>query len=168
MNTETFIVHAGPRYPQFPYTQADDELARALRALWVAWDKDPDNPFADWLPPGGRVVIKPNWVRDFHPGGHGWECLVTHPALIAHTIEWAATALQGHGSIIIGDSPLQDTNFDNLVKLTGMDALLAHARQRHPGVDIAVEDWRLTLLDKRGTDRAAIANARHSKFCVYG
>ena len=160
MNTETFIVHTGARYPQFPYTQADDELAAGLRALWGAWGKDPDNPFGDWVPPGGRVVIKPNWVRDFHPDGHGLECLVTHPALIAHAIEWAATALQGRGSIIIGDSPLQDTAFANLMKLTGMDRLLEHARQRHPGIDIAIEDWRLTLLDRRGTDRAAIAAAK--------
>ena len=167
MNTETLILHTSARYPQFPYTQPDDDLAVGLRALWGAWGKDPDNPFGDWVGRGGRVVIKPNWVRDYHPEGHGLDCLVTHPALIAHAIEWAATALQGRGSIIIGDSPLQDTNFANLMKLTGMERLVDHMRQRHPGIDIAVEDWRLTLLSERSTDRAAVATARQQSRTHY-
>ena len=58
------------------------------------WGKDPDNPFKEWVGPGARVIIKPNWVRHNSPNEAGLDALVTHAALIKHLIDLVAVALR--------------------------------------------------------------------------
>src|SRR5687767_1076569 len=66
---------------------------------------------ADFIRPGERVVLKPNWVKehdDRRPGPGQWEHVVTHPAVIEAMANWAAERLQGRGSVIICDAPQTD------------------------------------------------------------
>jgi uncharacterized protein (DUF362 family) len=150
MTPNVFLVQTKPHYPDAVYPPADDGLARAFRALWAAWGLDGDNPFGRWLAPGGRVVIKPNWVMDFHPDGHGLDPLITHRSLLGHVVAAAARALEGRGRIVIGDAPLQRCDFAALLQRSRIGELVQEVKRRHPDLDVAVEDWRLTLLDEAG------------------
>jgi len=45
----------------------------------------------DFIRPGDRVVLKPNWVKEHderHPGPDQWEHVVTHPAVIEAVTRW--------------------------------------------------------------------------------
>src|SRR5436305_14328931 len=68
---DVFVVHTEPHYPAFPVTETNgDGILRGLRNLFSLWGKNPDNPFEKLVGPGGRVVIKPNWVHNYNPSGH--------------------------------------------------------------------------------------------------
>ena len=59
----------------------------------------------DYVRPGDRVVLKPNWVKEHderHPGPDQWEHVVTHPSVIESVIRWVAKHLKGNGSITCG------------------------------------------------------------------
>ena len=134
--------------------------AAALRRLWSAWGCDPDNPFRQWLSPGGTAVIKPNWVMDYNPLGHSIESLVTHTSLIRHMIYACAAAMQGTGTIIIGDSPLQGCNFAALLRLSRMNELLetgeaAISRLEDRGAGLAFDGAAATGQDDRLSRLAA-------------
>src|SRR6476660_7322588 len=76
---------------------------------------------ADFIRPGDRVVLKPNWVKEHderHPGPDQWEHVVTHPAVIEAVLRWTAAPLNGRG------------------------AMVGRCRSAFPGVDIALLDLR--------------------------
>ncbi len=150
MRSEVYMTLTEPAYGSFPYDRADDPVLLALRGLWSAWGCNPDNPLTRWLKPGGAAVIKPNWVMDHNPLGHGIESLVTHTSLIRHMIYACATAMQGTGTILVGDSPLQGCNFEALLRRSRMNELLEIVRRQLPGLKIEVQDWRSTVLQLQG------------------
>src|SRR5262245_21169482 len=104
----------------------------------------------DFLRPGDRVVLKPNWIKEpdkRQPGPGQWEHVVTHPAIIEATARWAAEHLAGNGSITICDAPQTDSAFATLKRYCGLDALAERCRRDFPGVDIRIldlrpEEWR--------------------------
>src|SRR5262245_51140884 len=68
----------------------------------------------DFIRPGQRVVLKPNWVKEHderRPGPGQWEHVVTHPAVIEATVRWVAPKLKNAGSIVICDAPQTDSSF---------------------------------------------------------
>src|SRR5512134_4016411 len=103
----------------------------------------------DFIRPGERVVLKPNWVKEHderQPGPDQWEHVVTHPAVIESVARWTAEHLAGSGSIIIGDAPQTDSSFSTLRRYCGLDALIERCRAAHPGVrfellDLRPEEW---------------------------
>ena len=100
---------------------------------------------ADFVRPGDRVVLKPNWVKEHderHPGPGQWEHVVTHPAVIAAVVRWAAAKLQGRGSITICDAPQTDSSFAKLREYCGLDEVVAQCRKDFPDVNIALLDLR--------------------------
>ncbi len=137
------IISTEKKYPNFPYD--DSKLKSDITKLLAQLGLDPINPFGDYVKKGGTVLIKPNWVRDYNPKGN-FDCLVTHTSIIKNIMELLVTALQGQGRIIIGDAPLQNCNFDNLIKISGFIDVVDIFKSRNPGIEIIVEDWRLTLL----------------------
>jgi uncharacterized protein (DUF362 family) len=146
MNSDVFVVRTAAQYPAFPY-QMDEHLPMALKALFSIWNKDPQNPFREWLRPGGRVVIKPNWVLHHNPNEKGLDALVTHTSLIKYIIDLLAVPLEGNGSIIIGDAPLQSCDFSSLMRQSRIEEVVEEARKRYSGLDIHIEDWRLTVFE---------------------
>lgn len=160
MNSDVFIVRTGARYPDFPY-DSDDQLLSSLRCLFAMWGKDPQNPFKEWINPGARVVIKPNWVHHDSPHEKHLDALVTHTSLIKYLIDLLAVALKGDGSIIIGDAPLQSCDFDVLMKRTGIAEMVEEARNRYSGLDITVEDWRLTLFEQSAATQKSQADYKN-------
>jgi uncharacterized protein (DUF362 family) len=150
MKLDVYVATAAQGYGEFPYDAGDDPVRLALGRLWSAWGRPPDNPFQGWVRPGGTAVIKPNWVMDYNPLGHGIESLVTHTSLIRHMIHACAVAMEGAGTVIVGDCPLQGCDFAALLRRTRMAELREHLERQFPRLKIDVRDWRLTVLHRQG------------------
>jgi uncharacterized protein (DUF362 family) len=166
MKSQVYVVATAPAYGEFPYDRTDDPVRSALGRLWSAWDRSPTNPFGDWVGPGGTVVIKPNWVMDYNPLGHNLDSLVTHTSLIRHMIDACAAAMAGTGTVIVGDCPLQGCDFRQLQRRSRMTELVGLVRQRFPGLRLEVQDWRLTVLERRGQNDGPVVSrqvARHNR-----
>ena len=161
MNSDVFVVKTAPRYPVFPYGM-DKSLLMAFKSLFSMWGKDPQNPFEEWLKPGGSVVIKPNWVLHHSPNEKGLDALVTHTSLIKHVIDLLAIALRGNGSIIIGDAPLQSCDFQALIARTRVAEVVDEARKTYSGLDIQIQDWRLTVFENLSAEQKRNADYDNS------
>jgi uncharacterized protein (DUF362 family) len=168
MMDEVFMVTTAPVYPDFPFVFEDSSVTKALASLFVLWDRDPENPFKDWISSGERVVIKPNWVFDRNLAGYNLDSLITHSALIKHLIELLAKAMKGQGSIIIGDAPIQGCNFTRLLQLNRMEDLVRELKQRYPKLDLLIEDWRLTVFENVSQGRGWLQNGVQSSRSNHG
>lgn len=163
MKSEVYVAATEPAYEEFPYERADGPVRLALRRLWSAWGRPPDNPFAEWVGPGGTVVIKPNWVMDYNPLGHSIESLVTHTSLIRHVLYGCAAAMQGTGTVIIGDCPLQGCDFAALLRLNRMTDLSGRMERQFPGLKLEVQDWRVTMLPWRGRSAGCLVSPQMTR-----
>ncbi|MFH0878905.1 MAG: DUF362 domain-containing protein [Lentisphaerota bacterium] len=103
------------------------------------------NPFGGLIKPGGRVVVKPNWVNDHNMGPGGWECLITHPSILRAVLDYILLA--GPSDVLLGDSPIQDCDFERLLDL-GVRPVLDYFRQRKAPLRLA--DFRRTTLQQDG------------------
>jgi uncharacterized protein (DUF362 family) len=100
---------------------------------------------ADFVRPGDRVVLKPNWVKEHDersPGPGAWEHVVTHPTVIEAVTRWVAASLHSSGSIVICDAPQTDSSFATLRGYCRLDDLVARCRAEFPGVSIELLDLR--------------------------
>ncbi len=123
-----------------------DSISHVLHSLWEEVGIDPLNPLEEYLSPGSCVVIKPNWVMDTNPTGHGLDCLVTNATVIAAAIEWCLRAMKGRGSIVVGDSPIQDCDLPKLMEAAGYGAL--KSRYASASVPVHWRDFRRATLTK--------------------
>jgi uncharacterized protein (DUF362 family) len=108
----------------------------ALRSLGL-----PD----DFIRPGERVVLKPNWVKEHderRPGPDAWEHVVTHPAVVETATRWAAASLRDSGSVVICDAPQTDFSFDRIREYCRLDAVVEPCRADFPGARIELLDLR--------------------------
>src|SRR4051812_36140274 len=124
--------------------RADYGNAQEIEAL-VRRALDALNLPADYVRPGDRVVLKPNWVKEHderHPGPDCWEHVVTHPAVIEAVVRWTAAKLAGRGSISICDAPQTDSSFSTLSQYCQLDKMVARCLAEFPGVNIALLDLR--------------------------
>lgn len=88
----------------------------------------------DFVHPGDRVVLKPNWVRQNHESrSDEWIQIITHPAIISVVLDRVTAQLQGNGRISIVDSPETNSSFSGI---------MAH----YP-----VEEWKRTT-ESRGVE----------------
>ena len=99
----------------------------------------------DFVRPGDRVVLKPNWVKEhderFPSPGH-WDHVVTHPSVIEGVVQWVARMLEGRGQIIICDAPQTDSSFAALREYCGLDGLVSRCRAAFPTLTIELLDLR--------------------------
>ena len=123
----------------------DLEAVRALVDEAIKTLNLPD----EYVRPGDRVVLKPNWVKEHderHPGPAQWEHVVTHPAVIEAVIRWVAGRLNGDGSIVVCDAPQTDSSFSTLSAYCGLDEMIERCRAVFPGpkielLDLRPEEW---------------------------
>lgn len=103
------------------------------------------------IEPGQTVLIKPNLVLDAHPKGGDVRCLITQGEVVRQILERVADALKGRGRVIVGDSPLQITDFDEAARVSGIQDAIENCR-RKTGLDIRLVDFRQVhaVRDKRG------------------
>lgn len=114
--------------------QAVERVVRqALEALQIP---------EDFIQPGDRVVLKPNWVKEHderRPGPGQWEHVITHPTVIEAVVRWAAPKA---GSIVICDAPQTDSSFARIREYCKLDEMLARCRKDFPGIKIELLDLR--------------------------
>lgn len=117
------------------------QVAQTLEAL---------NLPADFIRPGDRVVIKPNWVKEHDTrtphDRESWLQIITHPTVVLAVARWAAGRLQGRGTVILCDAPQSDSSFDAIRASCGLDALVDRCNREFPGVgfqlfDMRCEEW---------------------------
>lgn len=81
------------------------------------------NPLGHLIKRGDCVLVKPNFVMDTNRSGQGTDCLFTQPSVVAAVIDYIVIALQGAGKILLADAPMQECNFEHLIKEAGYDRL---------------------------------------------
>jgi uncharacterized protein (DUF362 family) len=135
----------------------------AIRELLRVWGLDAGrfgksswNPLGEFIEPGARVVLKPNWVLHWNQSGEGLDSLLTHSSVIEAALEYVALARPG--SVVIGDAPLQGCDFRALREACGLDAIVERFRAR--GLDVSLCDFRRTILLGRNLGEQRAENCR--------
>lgn len=111
------------------------------------WNTPEWNPLRDFVQSGDVVVIKPNMVLDKNLSGAGTDCLFTHPSVVAPVIDYVIIALKGVGKIIVGDAPMQECNFDNLIERSGYKQMCEYYQNKLS--DMYGDNLELDLVDFR-------------------
>lgn len=106
---------------------------------------------AEWNPLGGiirrgaAVVVKPNWVYHLHPGDPApAESMITHPAVLRAVLDYVYLACGPSGRVTLGDAPIQSADFQRILELSCVEALVGHFRRQH-GFEVTVADFRCDL-----------------------
>ena len=142
MNNRVAVLRTGAEgYSESWADQEDFPEKEALRELGRLLGHDDGNPLRGIVEPGQNVVVKPNWVLDFHPNGETIECVVTHSSMLRAVVDLAFEAMGGEGSIVIADAPQFNCDFENLMKVTGARRIGAYYERVH-GRPIELRDLR--------------------------
>ena len=100
------------------------------------------NPLSDLVRPGGRVVLKPNFIRHWNPSENGTlDSVVTHGAVLRAVADYAWLAVGTTGAVIVAEAPQHDCDFETIREYAGLDALVTHYRER-TGAQLEVVDLR--------------------------
>ena len=146
--------HPPEHYPEYPFgngpLQPDNYVYASVREMFQRLDMDcknfgtPElNPLGEIIKPGDKVVLKPNLVISEHELGlPGIEASTVHGSVIRPFIDYAWIALKGQGRITIGDSPIKEVDFDRIIDLIGVKAILEYFGNQHPEVPLEVVDYR--------------------------
>ena len=121
-----------------PYIDETNLVYSRVRELLIRLGLDHErlgtadwNPFVDLVHQGQQVLIKPNLVTHFHPKGKpaiAW--MISHPSIIRVLIDYAVLAVGPTGRVTVGDTPIEDCDFDALCNMTGLSATIASLRAR--------------------------------------
>lgn len=174
----------GKHYPEYLFDEISPEqnyVYDAVRnALYLQkfdyenFGKKTWNPLQTLIKPGNTVVVKPNLVCDVNGlKDQGTDCLYTHPSVVAAVIDYILIALKGTGTVIIGDAPVQECNFEKLIQESGYAQLVSFYNSK--GIDIKLVDFRgVSSIVKNGVHYARKNNSscgitinlgKDSEFC---
>ena len=167
------------RYPEYPFDKnsvlditEDNQVYDAMRGVLKSCDLDRNNygtsswnPFGGWVKPGDTVLIKPNLVMDHNPAEQdqirGLQCMITHPSIVRFIFDYIVIALQGEGTIIVGDAPVQDCDFEQVKRLSGYDRLFDFMKRSIPkGIEFWSGDFRDTCLKRENGKLVQLDNTR--------
>ena len=109
------------------------------------------NPLGDLVRSGQTVLIKPNWVRHYHPLGYDLFGTITHLSVLRPLVDYAYKAVGPNGRIWIMDAPLYDTDFATLSKVCQLTEFEASMQAR--GVPLTIADLRSLVVK---TDRGVV------------
>ncbi len=118
-------------------------VQKALGSLTEAlgWSTPDNGAFGGKIPPGAKVLVKPNWVLHANLGPWGMEPLVTHPSLVKAVVEEVLRSRAGQ--VIVGDAPVQGCNFDRLMNIGGFPPWAEDLAAREPRFQ-GLRDFRRT------------------------
>lgn len=146
----------GEAYPEFPAPAVSAvpnpvfALVRgALRDLGLdaaRFDTPQWNPLGDLVKPGGKIVVKPNWVLHRNMGEGGMDCMITHPSVLRAVLEYVFLARPAQ--VVLGDAPLQGCDFGRLLDFGGLRTVIADIQAR--GLPLEVKDFRRTVMKEEG------------------
>lgn len=125
-----------------PYSNIVDLTATIREACsqFGLGSNNPANPLMDIIKPGMSVLLKPNWVLHYNQSGGTMDCMVTHHAFILAVLAEVIKARPGR--IILGDAPIQMTNWSKLVPNWFVEEL---QRIAYP-VGVELVDFRGTII----------------------
>jgi len=100
------------------------------------------NPLGELVAAGGRVVLKPNFIRHWNPQpGASVESVITHGAILRAVADYAFLAVGPNGRVEIAEAPQMDCDFERIREIVGLDAMVHHYREVH-GLELVVIDLR--------------------------
>ena len=140
--------HPSERFPEYPFDELSTEpndVYRQVRELFMRLGLDAErfgtaewNPLGEFVKPGDRVVLKPNFVRHHHRLGKPLECVITHASVLRPIMDYVWIALQGSGEIVVADSPQGDADFEKLIARNGARSLFEYYA-RHATASLLIE-----------------------------
>jgi len=134
-----------PVYPEDAAVGGEAQIGAALHRLarQLGWSPDDQRgAFAGVIPPGARVLVKPNFVLHQNLGSWGMLPLVTHQSLVRAAV---AEALRAEpAEVLVGDAPLQGCDFAGLTKRMNLDRWADELLKREPRFK-GVRDFRRTI-----------------------
>jgi uncharacterized protein (DUF362 family) len=100
------------------------------------------NPLGALVQRGGRIVLKPNFIRHWNPNeSASVESVITHGSVVRAIADYAFIAAGVEGSVAIAEAPQHDCDFDRIREITGLDALVAFYAETI-GRDLEIIDLR--------------------------
>lgn len=131
-------------YPEFKHLFARDprlsagipnEVYGAVRASLCAlgldarrFGTDQWNPVGSLVHPGGRIVLKPNWIRHWNPAADGRggsvESVITHGSILRAMLDYALLAVGPEGCVAVAEAPQMDCDFEAIRRITGIDEVV--------------------------------------------
>ncbi len=112
--------HPDRAYPEYPFAHKSalgprNPVYAAVREGFRLLGLDAEhvdtpqwNPLGDWISPGQRVVLNPNFVHHENESGDSLYAVITHPAVLRAIADYAYLALRGEGDLCIADAPQGD------------------------------------------------------------
>jgi len=143
--------HPSEKYPEYPFDykpQASNGMYEAVRDSLQLLELDKANigregwnPLGQLIETGDHVLLKPNLIRESHSLRYDeWEQVITHPSIIRAVLDYVFIALKGKGKVTIADGPQTDSDFDEVVRRTGLDKIVDYFRDK--GLDVSLFDLR--------------------------
>jgi len=116
------------------------DAANEERATW--------NPLGEIIKPGDTVILKPNFIRDFHDTrGDDIESVITNGSIIRAVLDYVAIALRGEGRVVIADAPQCEASFERLKAFAGLDEIQSFYAEHSP-IQVDVIDLRPEYAEK--------------------
>ena len=154
--SEAAPFHPGEKFPEYPF---GDEIGprnpaySAVRAALQLLGLDSRNfgtgywnPLGEFIRPGDRVVLKPNFIAHCHAARPDeWRHIITHPSILRAVLDYVFIALEGSGEVTVADGPQTDSDFDAIRDRARLDSICAFFRHRDFDVrvlDLRAERWR--------------------------
>ncbi len=118
-------------------------MARAVDRLGaeLGWAREGKGPFGELIPPGARVLIKPNFVLHHNQSTGGMDPMITHQSVIKAVVK--AVLQTDAAEVMVGDAPIQTCDFSALLETTGLGKWAETAKQSDPRFK-GVKDFRRT------------------------
>lgn len=152
------------RFPENdgPVGKQDNPAYRAVREVFHALGYDEKhfgtslwNPLGHLIKPDNIVVVKPNWVchknlGDLAYGLTDTDSLITHGSILRVVLDYVSIALKGSGKVIVGDSPIQNADWEILIRIAGASEVIDTLQHRFPEIRYELRDFRLEHAIVRG------------------
>jgi len=120
--------HPPERFPELgflgPDTDSSNEIYAGVRRMLRVLEYDAErfgtqewSPLSDLAPRGGRIVLKPNFVRHYNEDPSGsLETVITHLAVLRPLIDYAFKAVGPEGEVVVADAPQYDCDVDTMLE----------------------------------------------------
>lgn len=126
--------HPDQNYPEYNgsiLSSDSNSVYEAVRNCFILAGLDSENldtpawnPLGALIFPGETVVLKPNFVKEYHPRDpDGWQYVLTHGSVIRAVADYVWKALDGTGKVVVADAPQTDSSFDEIVELLDLKAV---------------------------------------------
>lgn len=124
--------------------KSDKIIYDNVRKIFLSMNLDKDNigkknwnPFKEFIKKGNLVIIKPNLVNHLNLASDGDEkSLITNFSVIRPIIDYCLIALNGTGTLIVGDAPVQECNFNKVIDLNEMKQSIDIYKKNGYNIDI--------------------------------